>query len=983
MRPTSTDTLRPRPLAESRPRPRLVGSELAELWARRPHGLAACSVAIASAVADAAALAIGSVAVGGLVVGGLVVGGLAVGGLAVASPAGAAEIPVAAPATVDPSFTDARDVVLLDWDRDGDLDVLAASSTTSGVRLWRNQPPSWIERTFSIGTGPFNSLATGDLDGDGSVDFAYSRGDGSGNFDRIGVVLNRTSTFLVTVDSTTVVNPKAVAVGDVDADGDLDLVSGGWDGTVRWHENVDGDGETWTTRSVVAGFAAVNDLTLHDIDLDGDLDVVAVGFNRVGWIENRLDIMASWLSHEVEDDVDAAWSVAVGDVDGDGASEIVVGAINLNPLLAIWNRPAVLTDPWQRTTVQSVDRTADVELGDIDQDGDLDLVTTRWDGDLRYWQNVGNGFIEQPLGGDYNVLHSVAIGDLDGDGDSDFALAGGGSDVIDRLETLTIRSTTSYERLGSTNLAVPSSSSADPVHGASALPLAYDLIDFDRDGDLDLIGYDDDQRLRWRDTPGAAPVLLQATSAGLNDSRAFDLADVDGDGDQDVVLGLDQGFEWLGNLGVGSQFSRNTINSSNSIDDFEQVDWNRDGRPDFVAYDTFTEEIGYFRNPGTSSLFPRATVDSTISLYEHMTTGDLDGDGKKELIVASDGQVRTYEHIADIAYIQTVIAASSATRVLAADFDGDGDLDLCGYEPGAGLSSLVYWENDGSGVTWAQTRKSFPNGMRTLAARDLDLDGDLDVIGASSAGWAVAFGGTDSDGWPGQFVDLPASSSLMALGDLDRDGYLDGVGLDDAPELFEVRTLHGQFTVAPESAPGPPSGDEGTAVNLFELRVDHLGRVGDQAVELGAVQFGVRKDGVPLDAAQMARLFDRVLLLRVDGGPPRELAVVEAPAQASPLTLTVTAVGEAQIAAPLMVGQSSAALVRVVGELGFDAGDVGTFEVFLDGSPTEVTAQDEVGIPLEALPWQGASFAIDVLEAGLFADGFESGNLSAWSGSTP
>jgi hypothetical protein len=142
---------------------------------------------------------------------------------------------------------------------------------------------------------------------------------------------------------------------------------------------------------------------------------------------------------------------------------------------------------------------------------------------------VAPRFVDRELGGVYSRVWATAVGDIDTDGDLDFAVATGDSDLVEVIENVTIHSTADVTIVASKS-----------VEGALPRPLDLGVTDLDGDGDLDIVSYDDTQRLHWRDMPDDAPTLLQATSAVLN-TDAFELADIDNDGDTDVVMGLSDG----------------------------------------------------------------------------------------------------------------------------------------------------------------------------------------------------------------------------------------------------------------------------------------------------------------------------------------------------------------------------------------------------------------------------------------------------------
>jgi FG-GAP-like repeat len=83
-----------------------------------------------------------------------------------------------------------------------------------------------------------------------------------------------------------VIGPMSLDVGDMDGDGDLDVIVG--EHNVRhpaaarllWFENLDGDGRTWAPRSVHVGDEHHDGALVVDLDNDGDLDIVSIGWGH-------------------------------------------------------------------------------------------------------------------------------------------------------------------------------------------------------------------------------------------------------------------------------------------------------------------------------------------------------------------------------------------------------------------------------------------------------------------------------------------------------------------------------------------------------------------------------------------------------------------------------------------------------------------------------------------------------------------------------
>jgi len=173
---------------------------------------------------------------------------------------------------------------------------------------------------------------------------------------------------------------EALSCGDIDSDGDMDLLLG-----TRWLRN---DGGSWSVEMVHDVADAPDRNRLADMDGDGRLDAV-VGFEaisvqgKLAWYQQPATLTEAWPEQVIAADVVGPMSVGVADLDGDGDADVVVGEHDLSSpdtaRLLIYENLDGSGTSWQRHLIHQGDEHHDgAELVDIDGDGDLDVLSIGW-----------------------------------------------------------------------------------------------------------------------------------------------------------------------------------------------------------------------------------------------------------------------------------------------------------------------------------------------------------------------------------------------------------------------------------------------------------------------------------------------------------------------------------------------------------------------------------------------------------------------------
>jgi hypothetical protein len=218
-----------------------------------------------------------------------------------------------------------------DFDRDGDMDIIAGGVQVTDLRWYQNDGhENFTERVIRTGyRGPNNApLGTGDLNGDGRPDFVISSE--FGNFlewweNRGGSPPTFTAHRLVSNYN----GSRNSFVADVNGDGRNDILSAaiGSD-SLDWWENRGGSPPTFTRRNIANNYNGAYDVVGFDADLDGDVDVLSTAQlgDTLDWWQN--DGQENFTRGRIATNYNGASSIWVDDVNQNGVLDIVSSALD-------------------------------------------------------------------------------------------------------------------------------------------------------------------------------------------------------------------------------------------------------------------------------------------------------------------------------------------------------------------------------------------------------------------------------------------------------------------------------------------------------------------------------------------------------------------------------------------------------------------------------------------------------------------------------
>ncbi|MEZ6036061.1 MAG: FG-GAP-like repeat-containing protein [Planctomycetota bacterium] len=553
---------------------------------------------------------------------------------------------------------------------------------------------------------------------------------------------------------TVAVGGEHAAVGDVDGDGDLDLLLVGG-GELRPVVNTDGvlDAATGSGSSTARDVAVAN---LNRIAAEEAVTAEPTGAQV--WNNTTGGGGAPAFSAGAFIPADDARAVAIADLDQDGFPDVIVGTatgvVFARHQRNLGNSFAV------EQTIGFAEATVALAIVDIDGDGDPDVLAAQGAGGVRLLRNdAGQLFADEVFAFDDAV--SVAGADLDGDGRVDVVAAG----------SATVRV---FRRLAGGTV-------ADDL-GVAAQQVA--LLDVDGDAFADLqLRTADGLTLLLNDRAGGFATFAAASLLGAQDLVAFDL---DEDGDDELLLPTATATTVLAGSLAGTRGDSMLVPGQDlgagAVGDQQLADLDGDARIDRVVATAGGAQVWFGNGDGSF------TVGTTFggSQPTAIAIGDLDGDGAPDCVLGFDGNGVVFLNDGQGQFAADATFASGAVvRSLAlTDFEQDGDLDV--FVGNAGQNQLFVNTPAVGAVTLTENTDAFlgllpqAQGNTTIAviAWDFDRDGDEDVVlvnGDELNGpedtYVLRRSGT------GYTLNLTLPAQLLrtaaTLGDADGDGRLD------------------------------------------------------------------------------------------------------------------------------------------------------------------------------------------------------------------
>ena len=630
------------------------------------------------------------------------------------------------------------------------------------------------------------------------------------------------------------------AFADLDGDGDLDMMAASSQHIRGYRNTGTDDSPIWSAESgwdipgPIDGWVNGAQTALGDMDGDGDYDLLLSHSGRaIHALENTGDSSApAWTRKSAWDLASAATASApsklsLADLDGDGVPEALIGGKYSSGVTNVYSfdgaTPWVRQAAWEPPGGSGFSSMPKTTAGDLDGDGDLDL-TVGWGSKTNLELVTNTGTASAPVwsdggytgaGGASTILDNgswydyPALVDLDSDGDLDLMLGASGTATLTAYEN----SSTTYNTSGTYTSAVIDTGSGnvgyttldfsvvtpagttltmDVRSGPTASPdaawtLWADNTGVANGGDISAMGggryFQYRANMSTSDT-SVTPILTDITV----NYTAYPLAsNLNYKGNKLSLEILSRTISWTANATwntTGTAPAMGDLNNDGCVDmvsgsgyDLDSLEYSGDCSSGWTADASF--DIAFTDHVGSSTPYNPARPE----------LGDLDGDGDLDALIDHAGggtPIHAYENTGTAAaptwsHNQSWELAVDGEPALA-DLDGDGDLDLLVAIKAASPYPNQAYRNDDSGFGPVWTRHSAWDMTTNLGygpsndLADVDGDGDYDLIVGNANTFFIENVGTiyspswaRNSGW-----DIASGSDASpAAADVDDDGDMD------------------------------------------------------------------------------------------------------------------------------------------------------------------------------------------------------------------
>jgi hypothetical protein len=672
--------------------------------------------------------------------------------------------------------------------------VVACRGTAMMSVLFNAGSGGFLEkRDFPIGAGAA-AIASADFDGNGKADIVTA----NQTANTVSLLRNNSlNAFFPKVDFTVGAKPIALRAADLNADGKMDLVVVNNASSSFSVLMGNGAGSFGPKTDYPVSNPSPTDVVVGDFNNDSKLDVAVAGdFTGFGGILVRLGNGDGTFGAETVLEMNQPkHALAVGDFNKDGKLDIAATDVQFQVTVLRGNGDGTFGSPAVYFTSSNA---FSVEAADLDGDGNLDLLLGHSYG--YFWTlkgsaggtftETGYGFAGRGAAGTAFIGHQImAVGDWTLSGRVGVAMVGETSNTVTFLRN----------RGPGIDVAPQAGWLPPQAYATEADPRGLAVADFNRDGRRDAAAA----------AAGTNAVALHLGEgngsfesgtgfAACTSIRALASGDLNKDGKPDALsVGQTGMISVLLGDGAGGLGPKSDVDSGGTSHDVAIGDVDGNGTPDAVSDDTGSGSLKAYLGNGNGTF--AAALLSALPAGPGCSGADVDLadvnlDGKLDAVVATAGCGQVELMLGNGAGSFTGTALTMGTspgHVVVGDFNGDGRPDIAASDASSNMVVVRLQNPATPGAFLGAATFTGITAPGDIAAADVDMDGDLDLLVGSTTQGAFAELKNNGNGTfaaPIVFsMNDPVSS--IAVDDLNRDGLLDVItaGSDGTANSISVR----------------------------------------------------------------------------------------------------------------------------------------------------------------------------------------------------
>jgi len=379
---------------------------------------------------------------------------------------------------------------------------------------------------------------------------------------------------------------------------------------------------------------------------------------------------------------------------------------------------------------KNLDHPASFESGDIDGDGDEDIIATIfYDRDLVWYENDYPVWTKHVISSNIGGV-GVSIADIDGDKKLDVTLAANTSDEVKW-----------YKNKGGSPITWSIYVIDNDLDGAEFV----DVDDIDSDGDPDVVatGWKSD-KVVWYENGGGEPITWTkfTIDTSLNGATLCHAVDIDGDDTLDVLANgiYDNDVVWYKNENAGQSWTKYIIDGDlGRANEVAHADLDGDEDEDVVATGNSADSVVWYENGGGTPVnWTKHTIDPSLDGAFGVNIADIDTNGTVDVIATGNmaGNVVWYENDggSPIIWHKRPIDQdlSKASDVIICDIDGNKlpDIVVNQYLTDGSIVWYKHIHNNPSGIEYVPDIKSisaYPNPANNLLTVETNAAGQHTV----------------------------------------------------------------------------------------------------------------------------------------------------------------------------------------------------------------------------------------------------------------